>query len=201
MPAEGGGSNLFRAETAVTNLDLRVDVADRMVRMSESEDIEVDRYNILDFGNLTCIRAGREIVVDGDYDRDIYMSEMRTMDNGHIKEEVRGPATEHFQVESEAIMAGGYTSLNMGACVRTLGMSDHLCWGGWVEADGARTDIAKVAFRVYFGLQYVAGTRVVRGRTYIDDFKLRNERFGTLSDQQANVTHTGSPGSGTTMET
>ena len=196
-------NHLFRGETAVTNIDLRLDVAARMVRQVESEDIEVNERNVNVWGGIQGgiqqTRASRSIVVEGDYDRIIHNNEMLAMGD-HIKEVVHGPASEHFKVESEAIMAGGYASLNTLPCKKLMAVADQLCWGGWVEADGVRVEITGVAFRSYIGRQHSTGARVVRGVTYIDDFMSRTEQFSNLNDHQANVVHAGTPASGMHVE-
>ena len=203
-PAEngsGGGRNLFRAETAVTNFDLRLDVAARMVRMSESENMEVDRREVKVFGGLSFQRGLREIVVEGNYRRNTHEVEMTSIKHGFIKDVVHGPTSEIFAMESESIMAGGYVSLNAGGCAKVLAVADQLCWGGWIEADGLRVFVSKIEFHSYFGVGHTAGARFTYGKNYIDDFLMRAEYFGNLQDLQSNTKWAGTPDSGTVMET
>lgn len=195
------GGNIFRAETMVTDVDLRLDVAARMLRVADSEDIEVDERDVRVFGNMANIRGGREIVVDGDYARKVVQSNMTMLNKGYVKEEVRGATREQFSVESEAIMAGGFVAFNAGPCQRMLAMSDQLCWGGWVEVDGTRVDIAKFAFRTFIAYNHNVGIRMTRGHNYIDDYSIRRERFGTLRDEQKRSVHSGMPGSDLKQET
>lgn len=201
-PGDDRLQRLFRGEKAVSSLDLRVDVADDFARATGSDDIVVDERLVDVYGDLTCVRGDYELVVHGDYERDTDNQEIMVLTNGAVNEEVLGDYQAWFAFESEAIMGGGYTSFNAGLFVRTVGIVDHLCWGGWVEAEGARVDITgHSAFRMYFGYAHTVGARLVRvGRAYVDDFLTRNEHFGSLQDLQTSVTHTGSPGSGTVTE-
>ncbi|MXY53135.1 MAG: hypothetical protein F4Y86_11520 [Gammaproteobacteria bacterium] len=202
--AEGGigANNLFRGETAVTNFDLRLDVAANILRRSMSEDIEVDHQTVNVYGDASYARGGRNIVVEGNHSRRVGNSELTALaTHGHIEETVYGPtAMEHYEVEAEAIMAGGYTSFNAMNCMRLLGLADQLCWGGWVEVDGVRTDIALISFRTHLNRCHMVGSRNFRGSMYIDDYILRREMFGTVADNQTNVVEAGGPGSGTIME-
>ncbi len=213
-------SDLFRSETAISWLDLRLDVADGIVRSAASEDITLaEDRDIRVTGTLTNIRGSRDITVGGDYTRIVsddgkkppffqvpFKNDYRTrrelfaLSGAKITEVVRGGVRLHAKRESEAIVGGGYASQNVGPFLKIAGMYDVMCWGGWTEADVARNEVADAVIKAYYVYAHAAGLRVASAYHYFDDFVQRIENFTTLNDNTTLAEELDGPGSGEILE-
>lgn len=200
--AKSYGTNaLFRAETAITSMDYRLDVAQKIEKFAESEDIEIEDRVEKYHWDLNCIRGSRNVEIEGNYNRDTQRGEIILLTNGAIRERVYGPVYQQMSLEAEAIMGGGFISVNVAPYLKLAAVGDHLAWGGWAEADAIRVEIAAFAFRVYFGYQHNMVARILSGNIYIDEFLVRTETFGAMSDLQEIAVYAGTPGSGVIAET
>lgn len=204
-PDEGGNgvevSDLFRSETAISWLDLRLEVADDIARTVRSEDVVLlEDKDIRVMGSLTNIRGSRDVTVGGDYDRVSDVKDIFAVTGTKITEEVWGNVRLHAERESEAIMGGGFASQNVGPFLRIAGMYDVMCWGGWTEADVARTEVADAVIKAYFTYTHAVGFRTAAAYQYFDDFVSRTEIFSTLNDNTTLAEELGGPGSGEIVE-
>lgn len=197
-----GGNELFRAETAISWLDLRLEVGAGIVRVAQSEDLELSGDRTVNMrGGLRNLRGSRDVTVHGNYNRDTAEAEMIVLSASKVREDVHSDVVLHAEAESEAIMGGGYTAQNVGPYFRLAGMWDTMCWGGWSEIDVVRAEIVDGAvIRSYVGYMHDVGARNAAAYHYIDDFTTRVEHFGTFNDNQTTVTESGGPGAGTRTE-
>ena len=206
---EDDGSRVLRLETAISWLDLRLEVASSIERLAQTEDIELSGDHVTKVGRqLKSMRGSRSVEVSGDYTRHTYSDRPRSgakeifaVDHSGIREKVHGGVEVRMAREYEAIVGGGYTSQNVGPFVRVAGMWDTMCWGGWAQVDLTRADIALLLVRAYFYYTHNATARIAAADMYFDDFLNRVEYFGTLNDHQAIQTEGGGPGSGVVSET
>ena len=196
------GSRLFRSETFVSKVDLRVDLANHIQRyVSDDEQIHLREKSVLSRGDLAEQFGSREQKVEGNYKRHVHGDDMIALQQGLISEEVRGGVEINASLESEAIIGGAYAGVFAGPFLRISAWADFLCWGGWVEADATRTEIASLMIRAMTFYAHTAGARVTCAYNLMDDFVLRLENFGVFTDNHITVMHVGSPGSGLEMET
>ena len=204
--ASGGNgidsSRIFRSEAFVSKVDLRVDLANHIQRyVNDDERIQLREKSVLSRGDFAEQCSNREQKVKGNYTRHVEEDDMIALQQGLIREEVRGGVEVNASLESEAIIGGAYAGTFAGPFLRTSAWADFLCWGGWVEADATRTEIASLMIRSMTFYAHVAGARVTCAYNLMDDFVLRMENFGVFTDNQTTVVHAGSPGSGIDMET
>lgn len=198
---QDGFESVFRAETAITSIDLRLDVGEKIVRSGESESVVLDGERSTHvYGDLSCMRGKRTTRVAGNYDRHTGRTEMIVLSGGQVSEEVRGNVDIRASFEYETIMGGSYLSTNVGPFMRLLAVSDLLAWGGWVDADMSRVEVAKFCMKCYFAYAHRTLSREVLSYHYLDDFMVRTETFGTLQDNTTLYVDAGEPGSGVTSE-
>ena len=199
--SDGGFNDLFRAETAISWLDLRLDVGAKIERVTDTEDVELaEDRTVRVLGGLTQLRGSLDVTVGGDYTRETKDMDVFAVSSTAITEKVFANVLLHAQLESEAIMGGGYASQNIGLYARLAGMWDTMCWGGWSEVDANRAEIASASIRAHFYYVHRAGMRNLLAYHYIDDYSTRVEDFNNLEDQQTTVTEAGGPGSGVHSE-
>lgn len=223
-PEENAGpemSDLFRSETAISWLDLRLDVAESISRTAASEDVVLaEDRDVRIIGSLTNIRGSRDVTVGGDYVRVVSddgegshslakiafwkdhaeRQDIFAVSGTKVREVVRGGVRLHADFESEAIVGGGYSSQNVGVYLRISGMYDVMCWGGWTEVDAARTEVAGAAIKAYYTYTHAAATRVAGAHRYVDDFTTRAETFGVFHDYTSMAKELAGPGSGEIVE-
>ena len=193
-------SHLFRREGAVSVADLRVDVAGNVSRtVAEDEIITLETKTLHARGNYSIARASRTRQVDGDYERHVEEAET-LMIGAAVDEQVSGGVDYTAQVDADNIVGGAYVNTIAGPYLRIAAWADFLCWGGWLEADLARIEVAGVMIRSYMSLAHAAGARVIAANKLVDDFVVRTETFGTFVTAAGQILYLASPGSGMTME-
>ena len=190
---------LFRREGIVSDADLRIDVAKEISRViMDDESVELDTKSTHVRGNLSLARGELDQQVAGAYSSKLHGDTRMISDN--VKEVVNGGVHLNAQLESETLMAGAYVNTLTGPYLRLCAWADFLAWGGWVEADLVRMEIAGVMLRAYWFYAHAAVIRMTRALILIDDFEKRFETFGFFMDQHMTALEVGSPGSGDTLE-
>ena len=194
-------SRLFREEAVVSDVDLRIDVAETISHTALGEEaVSLEERYAHVRGAYVLSRGERDRTIAGDYTRSAGGAESSVVDTV-IEEHVSGGAHVTIDVESEAILAGAYVNTVAGVALRMIGWVDFLAWGGWAEVDLTRTHIAGSVILSYMSYAHAAGARTMLASSLVDDFVLRTETFGVLTDNRAQTSHIGSPGSGETLET
>lgn len=195
-------SRIFRNEVMMSDADLRIEVAKEINRtISGDEVINLEEKTIRSQSMGEITRAGRKRVVGGTYTKKVQYQETMMIGQS-IKEEVNGGVLLNAQQESQAIVGGLYTGTFVGPYVRICAMGDFLCWGGYVEADLSRIEIAGAQIRAYTFFACAVGARISKHSRYIDDTCLnRVETIGALTDTTTQVSSIGTPGAGQDMET
>ncbi len=133
-------SHLFRSEALVSDVDLRVDVADNFSRyVAGNEDIELDSDTVLAGESMTIVRGARTRHV-GDYKRTTYWEEMLAIGERYT-ETVHGGVHQKALFAAEAIVGGAYTNTIAGPYLRLAGWVDFLGVGrlGGSRFDSFRT--------------------------------------------------------------
>ena len=192
------GSKLFRSEVLVTDGDLRVEVADHVVRRTAGDEhVLLRERDTRSLGPLSITRGSRRRSIGGTYSRDTHQAETFVHAPGStITERVHGGVKVHASMESESIIGGGYARTVVGPFLCMTAMSDFMAWGGWAEVDVARIETAGAMIRASWGYAHACGARVTLTPNLVDDWVTRVEQFGTFIDNQAMVSHLGGPGSG-----
>lgn len=193
--------DLFRSEAAISQMDLRLEVADRIERyVHEDEDIELTEKLVHAWDDLSFVCGSRTRTVEGNYERITDTTDIFLLDHDSFNEEVKNGVSVLATLESEIIMGGGYLGTFLGPFLKVCAWSDFLAWGGWAEADATRVETGNVMIRSLWNMAHVAGVRCLAAYNYMDDFVMRVENIGTMLDSQANITHIGTPGSGLTSD-
>ena len=112
------------------------------------------------------------------------------------EETVHGRVTLTAKYSAEAIVGGAYINTITHAYLRIAGWIDCMAWGGWVEADAIRCEIALLMIHSYIGYAHAAVARLTLASRMVDDFVNKNEFFGVLDDSGVNRISIGGPGSG-----
>ena len=197
--AEFDMNKLFRREGIVSDADLRVDLAKTVSRIIlDDESVDLDTKSTHVRGSLAIARGELDTQVVGNYSSTVN-SDMRML-TGKVKETVNGGIDLLAQLESETMMAGAYVNTLTGPYLRLCAWADYLSWGGWVEADLVRCEIAGAMIRAYWIYAHVVGARLLRAMILVDDFEKRIETFGVLVDMDLVDMKISSPGSGDTLE-
>jgi len=191
---------LLRAEGLVSNAALRVDVAGTLSRLiGGDESVALDSQTVHARGDYAISRGRRSRRVDGTYERSVDKEELYRIESV-IEERVDGAVDVHTSMESGIIVGGAYVNTIAGAYLRVTAWTDFLAWGGWVEADLVRIEIAGLMMRSHMTYGHVAGARLVSASSIVDDFTTRTESFGALNDNAVTRFDLGSPGGGITLE-
>ena len=193
---------MLRAEGLVSRADLRVDVASEVSRLiadDETTELEGD-HTTHARGDYQIVRGRRSRRVGGRYERHVAHSDMFMLD-GAVEEKAEGGVHLMATVDAEVIMGGAYVNTIAGAYVRVAGWADFLAWGGWLEADAVRVELALTMIRSHWFYAHAAGARVTNATGLVDDFTTRIESWGVLTNNQTTMTDAGSPGGGIVMET
>ena len=199
-PAPSPLDRLLHADGLVSNAALRVDVAATLSRLvGGDESVALTSQTVHARGDCGISRGRRSRRVDGTYERRVDKADLYRIENV-IEERVDGAVDVHASIESEIIMGGAYVNTIAGAYLRVTAWTDFLAWGGWVEADLARIEIAGFMVRSHMTYGHVAGARLVCASGIVDDFTTRTESFGALNDNALTRMDLGSPGGGITLE-
>ena len=199
---QSGGANdyghLFQGERVVSDVELRVDVANSVSRyVAGDEDVELEADTTRTPATATFYRGARTRVV-GSHQRTTGRDE--TITAARIDETVHGGVHHKAKYSAEAIVGGAYVNTIAGPYLRAAGWVDFLAWGGWAEIDMIRADLALLMIRSHVGYAHAAGVRGTLASRLVDDFQNRTENFGMLLESGAVYMDTGGPGGGVTME-
>ena len=197
-------SDLLRMETAISWLDLRLDVGSSLQRVARTEDVHLTGDRIFkSHGDIIQLRGSQDITVGGKYTRDTgnsKNSDVFAVEHSQIREEVFSNVVLMAKFESEAIMGGGYASQNVGPYARLCFMYDVMCMWLWTEIDVVRMEIVQNAsIKGYLAYAHNVVVRNAMAYFYMDDFQNRTETFSTLNDNQTLLQRQGGPGSGVEM--
>ena len=191
----GIAERLFRNESFVTSLDRRYDTASSYERIVLGDDrITLDEMR-------THIR-GKVVQQVGERSRSARRFR-RTTDNdetlligNRYEETAHGPVTLTARYSAEAIVGGAYINTISHAYLRIAGWIDCMAWGGWVEADAIRCEIALLMIHSYVGYAHATTVRLTLASRMVDDCVNKNEFYGVLDDSGVNRVKAGGPGSG-----
>ena len=190
-------SHLFRRESLVSAVDLRLDVADSFSRLvAGDEDIDLDVDELVADAPIIVSRGARSRHV-GEYRRTTGREEIVTIGK-RIDETVHGGVHQKALFAAESIVGGAYANTIAGPYLRLAGWTDFLAWGGWAEVDVVRAELSLLMIRSHYAYAHAIGARTTMASRLIDDFQVRTETFGTLSESGLSYSETGSPGGGVT---
>ena len=131
-------SDLFRSEAAISQVDLRLEVADRIERyVHEDEDIELTEKLVHAWDDLSFVCGSRTRTVEGNYERITDTTDIFLLDHDSFNEEVRNGTSVHATLESEVIMGGGYLGTVLGPFLKICAWNDFLRVG---RMGGSRRD-------------------------------------------------------------
>lgn len=192
-------SHLFRCEGLVSDVDLRVDVAENFSRyVAGNEDIELDSDVVVANKSITLMRGARTRQA-GTYKRSTFHEEVFVIGERY-EETVHGGVLQKARFSAEAIVGGAYVNTIAGPYLRLAGWVDFLAWGGWAEVDSVRAELSLLMLRSHWNYAHMAGVRTVVASRLVDDFWNRTENFAVLSDQAGAYNDMGAPGGGITNE-
>lgn len=187
-------SRLFRNEGLVSDADLRVDVARYVSRMIVDDAVaDLDEACLHARGSLRMSRLSRARQVGGNYVSRLE-GEHSNMVGQHVEERVHGGVDYRMQRDCDVILGGAYVNTIAGPYARLCAWADYMIWGGWLEVDTIRIEIADVMIRAFMFYCHAVLLRVALASNYVDDFLLRNENFGILFESHSSVIHLGGPG-------
>ena len=200
QPSDIDVSRLYRREGIISNVELRVDVANQIACMIlEDEEVTLDSKTTHMRGDQMVGRGSRDREVTGRYRGRVGHQDLR-LAGDTIVERVEGGVDLRASVESEIIMGGAYVNTISGAYLRLCAWADFLAWGGWVETNVARIEVAALMIRSNLSYANACGARITHAVVLVDDFQTRIESFGVLDDRKLTEMNVGSPGSGVTVE-
>lgn len=192
-------SHLFRGEGVVSDVDLRVDVADNFMRyIAGNEQIEVEVDGAMVDGPVTLTRGARTRRA-GRYQRFTHHEEMVAAGE-RVVETVHGGVEQRAAFAAEAIVGGAYTNTIAGPYLRLAGWVDFLAWGGWAEVDTVRAELSLLMIRSHVAYAHAAGARLLMASRLVDDFQNRTENWAMSTDTTTTYTDTGAPGGGVDNE-
>ena len=201
QPSDIDVSRLYRREGIISNVDLRVDVANQIACMIlKDEEVDLNSNTTHMRGDLLARRGSRDREVTGRYTNRVKHQDLR-LAGDTIIERAEGGVELRSLVEFEAIMGGAYVNTITGAYLRLCAWADFLAWGGWMEADVVRVELAAVMIRSNMYYTNACRARITRATVLVDDFQNRIESFGVFDDRKLTEMNVGSPGSGVTVET
>ena len=116
-----------------------------------------------------------------------------------VDEHVQGGVDYRMQRDHDIIMGGAYVNTIAGPFVRLCAFADFLCWGGWLELDVLRLEIAGIMIHAYMFYAHATGARITAACSMVDDFMIRTETFGVFLDGQSTAIHLGGPGASMEM--
>lgn len=190
-------SHLFRNESLVSAVDLRVDVADNFNRLvAGDEEVDLDADELEADASVSIVRGSRTRRV-GSYRRRTKHEEVFTIGK-RIDETVNGGVHQRVLFAAEAIVGGAYANTIAGPYLRLAGWSDFLAWGGWAEVDLVRAELSLLMARSHFTYAHAVAIRKTSASRLIDDFQVRTENIGTLAESGLLYSDAGSPGGGVT---
>ena len=190
-------THLFRSESLVSAVDLRVDVADSYSRLvAGDEDVDLDVDELVADAPITLSRGARTRRV-GKYRRSTGHEEVVAV-RQRIDETVHGGVHQKVRFAAEAMVGGAYANTIAGPYLRLAGWSDFLAWGGWAEVDLVRAELSLLMLRSHFAYAHAMVIRSTLASRLIDDFQARTETFATLSESGVLYSDAGSPGGGVT---
>ena len=186
---------IFRSESFVTDLDRRYDTASRYERIVLGDDrVALDEMRthirgkvVQQYGERS--RAARRFKRTTDNEETILVG-------NRYEETARGRVTLTAEYSAEAIVGGAYINTITHAYLRIAGWIDCMAWGGWVEADAIRCEIALLVIHSYVGYAHATLARLTLASRMVDDFVNKYEAFGVRDESGVNKIELGGPGSG-----
>lgn len=192
-------SKYFRTETLVTESDLRVDVANSLYRtVLGDETVDTVAYETHLRGDFAEMAGERDRTADS-YERSTDNTETLVID-GSCTETVDGRMTVKAALSAESLVGGTYTNAITGAYLRLAAWCDQMAWGGWLEADLVRSEIAEVMIRSHVAYAHAAVARISCASRIVDDLSVRVERFGHYVPCHTVYNSAGGPGAGLIVE-
>lgn len=193
-------SKYFRAETLVTETDLRVDVANSLYRtVLGDETVDTVTYETHLRGDFAEMAGERDRTADS-YERSTDNTETLVID-GSCTETVDGRMTVRAALSAESLVGGTYTNAITGAYLRLAAWCDQMAWGGWLEADLVRSEIAGMMIRSHVAYAHAAVARISCAGRIVDDLSYRLEHFDLFVPCHTVYNSVGVPGSGVIVET
>ena len=186
---------VFRNESFVTELDRRYDTASRFERIVLGDDrIALDEMRTHIRGKFTQQYGERSRTVS---------RFKRTTDNdetflvgSRYEETAHGRVTLTAKYSAEAIVGGAYINTITHAYLRIAGWIDCMAWGGWIEADAIRCEIALLMVHSYIGYAHASIARLTLASRIVEDCVTKTEYYGVLDDSAVSRVEIGGPGSG-----
>ena len=193
-------SKYFRTETLVTETELRVDVANSLHRtVLGDETVDTVTYETHLRGDFTEMAGERDRTADS-YERSTDNSESVVIDRSYT-ETVDGRMTVKAALSAESLVGGTYTHTVTGAYLRLAAWCDQMAWGGWLEADLVRSEIAGMMIRSHVAYAHAAVARMSCASRIVDDFSYRQEHFDLFVPCHTVHNSVGVPGGGVIVET
>ena len=193
-------NRLFRNEGLISHVDLRVEVAREWRRTVVGDsNIKLQEVNSHIRGGLVEMRGSRDRTVGGNYERRVGSDEVFAV-GASIDERVEGGVTLNAESESDWIIGGAYVNTIVGPYLRLTAWADFMAWGGWLEVDTARVEIANLMIRAEFFYLHLAGARITCAYGLMDDFVNRIENFGVAAEAHGVDLTASMPGGGMTIE-
>lgn len=192
---------VFRKNIVATKADLRLIVAGAMSHtVAGNETQRLKQKNLHVRSSINLIRGGnRTRHVEGKYTCHIGTSYNLKADT-RIEERVDGLTEIDMSKGQDVIIAGPYINTIAGGALKICAWADFLCWGGWLEVDGPRVEIAVAMIRSHWGYVHITGTRVSTILRLVDDYTTRNETWGTLKMDSTMAMNAFAPGGGQLLE-
>ena len=194
-PSQPDYSHLFRSESLVSDVDLRVDVTKNYSRfIAGDEDVSV-RSSILGTYNSMAFMRGSRDRTAGSFEHSTDNDIMMTVQNS-VVETVNGGVHLMAAFSAEAMIGGAYVNTIAGPYLRLAGWVDFLAWGGWAEADAVRCELSLLMIRSHFAYAHAAGVRVTMAARLIDDFQTRSINSSAVSISGTTYMEAGDPAGG-----
>lgn len=205
--AQPGGSGsspdprrLFRGEGAISDADLRVDVAKEVTQLIVADERTRVISKKANVRGASSLRTGsRDRHIRGNYTRKIHGRDA-VAPGGMYREDVLGGVHLNALKDGESIVGGAYINMVTGGFMRMAAWLDGLYWGGWLEVDVMRMELSGAMIRAYMGYVHAAGMRICAAATLVDDWSSRNETFGACMDQTTGDNYLIAPGGGDSLE-
>ena len=195
-----GFANLFRNESLVSNVDLRVEAAKHYSRfVVGDEEVSVEDAIFGTNGSMGIDRGSRDRTA-GSYEQLTVDSEVMLAATESVEETVEGGVHVMAAFGAEAMVGGVYAHTIVGPYLRVAAWTDFLAWGGWAEADATRCELSLLMLRSHFGYAHTAGVRLTMAARLIDDFQTRQITKGALTITGTTYQELGDPSGGVQNE-
>ena len=190
---------LGRTESFVTDLDRRYDTASRYERVVLGDErITLDEMRTHIRGKVTQqfgerSRTARRFRRNTDNDETFLVG-------NRYEETAHGRVTLTARYSAEAIVGGAFINTITHGYLRIAGWIDFMAWGGWVEADAIRCEIALLMVHSHIGYAHATVARLSLASRIVDDYINKTLVYGVLDESGVNKIELGGPGSGITND-